>query len=123
MGSISKHYNLQQSDEIIPLLDAMIGNTTLIKTGFEQQQAENKKLQKTAYELSAATSGKKRKAESERTQLLAEQSDSVEIERAKQIALRNAYLLQDRLDRFNEVLPRISDSFTTQHEKQAKMAL
>jgi len=123
MNSISEHHKPQQSGEIIPLLDAMIGNTTLIKTGFEQQQAENKNLQKTAYEIGAATSAKKRKAESDRTQLLTERSARVQLEHAKQIAIKNAYLLQDRLDRFNEVLPRISDYLNAKQEKQATTAL
>jgi len=123
MTSMSDHHKPQQSEEIIPLIDAMIGNTALIKTGFEQQQAENKKLQKTSYKLGAAISAKKRKAESERTQLLAERSDSIEIERAKQIALKNAYILQDRLARFNEILPNVSDYLYARQESQAKTAL
>ena len=94
-----------------------------IKAGYDQEQVENKNLQKTANEIGSATSAKKRKAESERAQLLTERSARIQIEHAKQIAIKNAYLLQDRLDRFNEVLPRISDYLTAKQENQATTAL
>ena len=123
MNSISEHHKPQQSGEIIPLLDAMIADTALIKTGYDQEQAENKNLQKTANEIGSAISAKKRKTERERTQLLAERNDRLENERAKQISLNVANTLQDRLDRFKEILPRNSDYLYARQASLAKTAL
>ena len=123
ISTIDKHQPLQPSDEITPLLDAMITNTALLKTGFELQRAENKNLQKTMYKLGSIVSAKKRKANRTRTQLISDQEDNLKIEQKKQNALQSAYILQDRINQLNEILPDIYDALNSKQEKQAKTAL
>lgn len=61
--------------------------------------------------------------QSKREQIFSTQNDIATTEREKQVALRHAYVMQDRIDRFLEVLPKISDRLTTRHEQQALLAL
>lgn len=123
MNSMAENRSLEHSDKVMPLLHAMSANTALLKTGFELQQTESKNFQATAYKLASAIIVNKRNAELKRSQLFLEQNNSLDIERSKQIALRNAYVLQDRIDRFKEILPGISDYLNSKQEKQAKTAL
>ena len=122
ISSIDKKHPFQHSDEIAPLLDAMIANTSFLKTAFDQQRSENKDVQKTVYKLGSIVSARKRKAERTRTQLISDQNDTLKIEQEKQTALQSAYVLQDRIDQLNEILPGIYDALNSKQEKQAATA-
>ena len=80
IGTIDKQHPFQHSDEIAPLLDAMIANTAFLKTAFDQQRTGNKDLQKTIYKLGPIVSARKRKADRTRTQLISDQNDTLKIE-------------------------------------------
>ena len=122
ISSINKHNSSQHSGEIAPLLDAMIANTVFLKTTFDQQRTGNKGLQKTIYKLGSIVSARKRKADRTRTQLISDQNDTLKIEQEKQTALQSAYVLQDRIDQFHEILPSIYDALNSKQEKQATTA-
>lgn len=113
----------QHNDKAISLFDEMIADMGLLKTGFDQKKENKKVFQKTIYKLRTTFKSQKRNAEKQRDQLLAKQNDGHEIERAKQIALKNIYILQDRIDRFNEVLPSFSDYLTAKQKEQTNTAL
>ncbi|MEP1441629.1 MAG: methyl-accepting chemotaxis protein [Hyphomicrobiales bacterium] len=119
----SQNHTQSQSAKLTPLLDTMIVDTKQLRAHFETQEKQNKQFQKTIYKLNSTFKTQKNRAEKKQKQLLSEQVEGVGIERAKQIALKNAYILQDRVDRFLEGLPRISDRLSAQQEKQAKTAL
>ncbi|MEP3631226.1 MAG: methyl-accepting chemotaxis protein [Hyphomicrobiales bacterium] len=123
MNASSEHHVQQHSDKMAPLLSAMLAKTTVLKTGFELQRAENKDLQTTVYKLGSIVNARKRKAGRTRTQLLSDQNDNLQIEQQKQNALQSAYLLQDRIDQLVEILPGIYDALNSKQEKQATTAL
>ena len=123
MKASSEHHTQQHSDKMTPLLNAMIADTTLLKTDFELQRAENKNLKKIVYKLGSTMNARKRKAARTRTQLLSDQNDNLKIEQQKQNALQSAYLLQDRIDQLGEILPGIYDALNSKQEKQATTAL